>query len=80
MIDLINHGQVFRFLLKPVSTGQCRLWLASAFRRHEDLRARVAGGDPAPRASTAREAPAPGRSWSLKELGARLRAVLGRGA
>jgi serine/threonine-protein kinase len=79
MIDLINHGQVFRFLLKPVSTGQCRLWLASAFRRHEDLRARVAGGAPAPPAAAAAEAPAPGRGWSLKELGARLRAVLGRG-
>lgn len=78
MIDLINHGQVFRFLLKPVSTGQCRLWLASAFRRHEDLRARVAGGGPTPDATP--DAPAPGRGWSLKELGARLRAVLGRGA
>jgi serine/threonine-protein kinase len=78
MIDLINHGQVFRFLLKPVSTGQCRLWLASAFRRHEDLRARVVDSAPAPQAAA--EAPAPGRGWSLKELGARLRAVLGRGA
>ena len=79
MIDLINHGQVFRFLLKPVSTGQCRLWLASAFRRHEDLRARLGDEAPVP-AGAAAAAAAAGRGWSLRELGARLRAVLGRGA
>lgn len=37
LINLINHGQVFRFLLKPVSVGQCRLWLSSAVSRHEEL-------------------------------------------
>ena len=37
MIDLINHGQVFRFLLKPLSPGQCRIWLASAVNRHLEL-------------------------------------------
>ncbi|MEE4298111.1 MAG: response regulator [Pseudomonadales bacterium] len=37
MIDLINHGQVFRFLLKPVSVGQSRIWLASALRRYREL-------------------------------------------
>ncbi len=37
LINLINHGEVFRFLLKPVSIGQCRLWLASAVNRHEEL-------------------------------------------
>ena len=37
LINLINHGQVFRFLLKPVPVGQCRLWLASARKRHIEL-------------------------------------------
>lgn len=37
LIGLINHGQVFRFLLKPLSVGQCRLWLSSAVNRHEEL-------------------------------------------
>lgn len=37
LINLINHGQVFRFLLKPVSVGQCRLWLSSAVSRHAEL-------------------------------------------
>ncbi len=37
LINLINHGQVFRFLLKPVSVGQCRLWLSSAVCRHAEL-------------------------------------------
>lgn len=37
MIDLINHGQVFRFLLKPVSVGQSRIWLSSALNRYREL-------------------------------------------
>lgn len=39
LINLINHGQVFRFLLKPIPVGQCRLWLSSARRRHVELAA-----------------------------------------
>lgn len=39
MIDLINHGQVFRFLLKPVSVGQSRIWLSSALNRYRELTA-----------------------------------------
>ncbi|MDZ7824783.1 MAG: hypothetical protein U5R48_00520 [Gammaproteobacteria bacterium] len=37
MINLINHGQVFRFLIKPLSVGQCRIWLSSAASRHLEL-------------------------------------------
>ena len=37
LIDLINHGQVFRFLLKPVQPGQCRIWLESAVQRYVEL-------------------------------------------
>ena len=33
LIQLINTGQVFRFLLKPLQIGQCKIWLASALRR-----------------------------------------------
>lgn len=33
LIQLINSGQVFRFLLKPLQIGQCKIWLASALRR-----------------------------------------------
>ncbi|MFK7913707.1 MAG: response regulator [Pseudomonadales bacterium] len=39
LINLINHGQVFRFLLKPIPVGQCRLWLSSARKRHLELAA-----------------------------------------
>lgn len=42
LIDLINHGQVFRFLLKPVQVGQCRIWLNSASRKYEELVENVA--------------------------------------
>ena len=37
LISLINEGQIYRFLLKPVSRGQCRLWLNSAVRKFEEL-------------------------------------------
>ncbi|XOV82490.1 MAG: response regulator [bacterium] len=36
LIQLINSGQVFRFLLKPLQAGQCKIWLASAMRRFLD--------------------------------------------
>jgi len=37
LISLINEGQIYRFLLKPVSRGQCRLWLQSAVRKYTEL-------------------------------------------
>jgi DNA-binding NtrC family response regulator len=36
LIQLINSGQVFRFLLKPLQIGQCKIWLTSALRRFAD--------------------------------------------
>lgn len=33
LIKLINSGQVFRFLLKPLQLGQCKIWIASALRK-----------------------------------------------
>ncbi|MEM8768344.1 MAG: response regulator [Pseudomonadota bacterium] len=37
LIGLINEGQIYRFLLKPVSRGQCRLWVSSAVRKFAEL-------------------------------------------
>lgn len=37
-IDLINEGQVYRLLLKPVKSGMCRLSVDSAFRHHLALK------------------------------------------
>jgi len=37
LIDLINYGQIFRFLLKPLHGGQCRLSIDSAIGRHREL-------------------------------------------
>jgi len=37
LIELINYGQIFRFLLKPFHPGQCRLWVDSAVRKHLEL-------------------------------------------
>ena len=37
LISLINEGQIYRFLLKPISKGQCRLWVTSAIRKFTEL-------------------------------------------
>ncbi len=37
LIDLINYGQIFRFLLKPLHGGQCRLSVESAVVKHREL-------------------------------------------
>lgn len=38
MVWLINHGQIFRFLRKPVSPGRCAVSLRAALRHHRALR------------------------------------------
>ena len=37
MINLINHGQIFRFLLKPLQEAQTGIWLRSAIERFDSL-------------------------------------------
>jgi DNA-binding NtrC family response regulator len=37
LIELINYGQIFRFLLKPLHSGQCRLSIESAVQKHRAL-------------------------------------------
>ena len=37
LIGLINHGQIFRFLLKPLQLAQTRIWLSSAVARYKEL-------------------------------------------
>lgn len=37
LIGLINHGQIFRFLLKPLHVAQTRIWLSSAVARYKEL-------------------------------------------
>ena len=39
LIDLINYGQIFRFLMKPLHAGQCRLSVESAVIKHRELTA-----------------------------------------
>ncbi len=68
LIGLINDGQVFRFLLKPVPRGQSRLWIQSALRRFAEL---TAHADPQRhRAAPAQPDEAPG--W-FQAIGARIR-------
>lgn len=37
LIDMINYGQIFRFLIKPLLIGQTRLWVQSAVNKHVEL-------------------------------------------
>jgi len=37
LIGLINHGQIFRFLLKPLQVAQTRIWLTSAMNKYHEL-------------------------------------------
>ena len=37
LIGLINHGQIFRFLLKPLQVAQTRIWLNSAMTKYAEL-------------------------------------------
>ena len=37
MVWLINHGQIFRFLRKPLSTGRCAISLQAALKHHRTL-------------------------------------------
>lgn len=37
LIGLINHGQIFRFLLKPLQIAQTRIWLNSAMAKYDEL-------------------------------------------
>ncbi len=39
LINLINYGQIFRFLTKPLHAGQCRLSVESAVVKHRELSA-----------------------------------------
>jgi len=39
MIWLINHGQIFRFLRKPLSPGRCAVSMQAALQHHRTLRA-----------------------------------------
>jgi DNA-binding NtrC family response regulator len=45
LIRMINYGQIFRFLLKPIQVGQSRLWIESAINRHLDLARNPNPGD-----------------------------------
>jgi serine/threonine-protein kinase len=37
MVWLINHGQIFRFLRKPLSAGRCAVSLQAALKHHRML-------------------------------------------
>ena len=66
LMDLINRGQVYRFLLKPVSPGRARLAIEASVRHHleaadsafKQAPAKAAAARPAPK-SAAKRVPKP---------------------
>jgi DNA-binding NtrC family response regulator len=80
LITMINYGQIFRFLLKPLQVGQTRLWLESAVNKHVELTknpSQVRRHQVARAAQTA--SPASGRISGLAgRLGDRLRSIRSR--
>ncbi len=70
LIQMINSGQVFRFLLKPLQTGQCRIWLRSAMQRFVENHSLLDAGITASADGTANAMVEPGlwtkfRNWFL---------------
>ncbi|MCH7853437.1 MAG: TonB family protein [Proteobacteria bacterium] len=51
LMDLINRGQVYRFLLKPVSPGRVRLAIEASVKHHLDAAASAFKGTPRTAAS-----------------------------
>jgi protein TonB len=72
LLELNNSGPVFRFLLKPVSTGQLRLYVEAAVKRHIEL---IARGPQLPKLPAPAPATSRGRNPALLVAG-----VLGLGA
>ena len=67
LMDLINRGKVYRFLLKPVSPGRARLAVESSVKHHLEApdvafesKGIPAGSKPAAPRATAKSAPKPG--------------------
>jgi len=62
LMDLINRGKVYRFLLKPVSPGRARLAVESSVKHHleaPDAAFKSKGIPAAPKPATAKPAPKP---------------------
>ena len=63
LMDLINRGRVYRFLLKPVSPGRARLAIEASVKHHleapDSAFKLVASAAPAPAAAKAAPKPAP---------------------
>jgi protein TonB len=55
LMDLINRGQVYRFLLKPVSPGRARLAIEASVKRHLEAADSAFKGKPRSDAAAAKE-------------------------
>lgn len=77
VIELINEGQVYRMLLKPVRMGSCRLSVDSALGRYWQLKSnpqavrRYAVAAPPPPSATTPQRPPPSWLGRLKAIPAR---------
>jgi len=74
LMDLINRGQVYRFLLKPVSPGRARLAIEASMKYHLEAADSAFKGKPRGESSAAVEARRP-QSAKVARIAPRLGAV-----
>jgi TonB family protein len=67
LMDLINRGQVYRFLLKPVSPGRARLAIEASVKHHMEADDSAFKGKPASKPATAKAAPAKPKAAAPKK-------------
>ena len=67
LMDLINRGQVYRFLLKPVSPGRARLAIEASVKHHMEADDSAFKGKPASKPAVAKAAPSKPKSAAAKK-------------
>ncbi len=67
LMDLINRGQVYRFLLKPVSPGRARLAIEASVKHHMEADDSAFKGKPASKPAVAKAAPSKPKPAAAKK-------------
>lgn len=83
LMDLINRGKVYRFLLKPVSPGRARLAVEASVKHHleaPDAAFRTTGKAAAPAAQKTKPQPQPPKAAPSRPAATKSQAVAGKQA
>ena len=75
LMDLINRGQVYRFLLKPVSPGRARLAIEASVRRHLEAADSAFKGKPRSEAAAPKDDRKPAKPGTVARIVPKLSAA-----